>query len=94
MEDFASRIAEGNSFGAIYLDFREAFDSKQNKRLQLKKQIYDITGIFLIGWGFSEGKSAKGKSGRVFFKRNKCLGEIPQGSILGPILSTEQDLFA
>ena len=89
MEDFTKYFEKGESFDILYLDFKKAFDSVPHQRLLIKLQSYGISGN-LLKWieNFLSNRTQRVRVGDSFSSTSDVLSDIPQGSILGPILFT------
>ena len=88
LNSLAESINSRSQTHAIFFDFSKAFDKVSHDRLLLKLQSYGIRGQILL-WikGFLSGRTQ-----RVLMdgeKSSSChvLSGVPQGSVLGPILS-------
>ena len=89
MEDLTALIDDGNDVDIVYCDFRKAFDSVPHNRLLLKLAAYGIGGN-VLKWisSFLFERKQWVKVGSERSKDARVLSDIPQGSILGPILFT------
>ena len=53
-------ISRGNVTDVVYLDFQKAFDTVPHKRLMVKLQAYDISGV-ILNWtnAFLNGRTQR-----------------------------------
>ena len=80
-------MANGGVTDTIYLDFAKAFDTVPHRRLLAKLKSYGVDGN-ILDWieAFLTGRTQVVKvSGESSFPA-PVLSEIPQGSVLGPLL--------
>ena len=85
--DLTEILDSGNDIDVIYLDFWKAFDKVPHRRLLKKLWAYGIRGQ--IHHWMKEFLSNRIQKVRVEGKESvtdKVTSEIPQGSVLGPIL--------
>ena len=71
----------------IYLDFKKAFDTVQNKSLLKKRKSFGITGNVLM-WikDFLSGRQQRVVVNVTFSKWKPVLSGIPHGRVLGSVL--------
>ena len=74
LSDWTREFDLGNSVDVIYLDFSRAFDRVPKRHLLLKLQHMGIRRI--LQW----------MDGFLSKRKFKVLSEVPQGSVLGPVL--------
>ena len=87
LEDWTEALDNYLQVDTVYLDFRKAFDSVPHRRLIKKLEGYGITGN-LLKWlkNFLNDRKQRVVINGKFSKWSDVLSEIPQGSILGPLL--------
>ena len=92
MENLSRSIDDGQNIDILYLDFRKAFDQVPHHRLLLKLRSYGFVGN-ISKWieDFLSDRTQKVRVGDSYSANAKVLSGIPQGSILGPILFTEEE---
>ena len=87
LQYWTDSLEKGTPVDIVYLDFSKAFDSVPHERLLLKLKAYGIQGNILewIRSFLSERKQAVVVNG-VKSVTNNVLNEVPQGSVMGPLL--------
>ena len=80
-------ISAGNVVDSIYLDFAKAFNSVPHKRLLGKLKSYGVSSN-IYGWvkAFLTGRSQIVRVNGEKSISAHVISEIPQGSVLGPVL--------
>ena len=80
-------LDEGDGVDMIYLDYSKAFDSVPHRRLIAKLQAYGIQGK-MDAWisNFLIGRKQQVTVGDSESDWSEVISEVPQGSVLGPIL--------
>src|SRR5207245_3399325 len=87
MNDWTNCSDKSFETRVIYVDFAKAFDCVSVSKLIYKLKCIGITGIFLdIIFSMLSGRSQKVKMGKSFSKERTVKSDVPQGSVLGPIL--------
>ena len=87
LEDVTKRVDEGSPVDIIYLDLKNAFDKVPHQRLLLKLKAHGI-GNGMINWiekWLIDRRQSVVVDGEVSNWKS-VLSELPQGSVLGPIL--------
>ena len=80
-------LAKKRWLDVVYLDFAKAFDTVAHKRLLLKLQAYGVSGK-LHNWlrAFLSGRTQRVVLGDGASAWAPVPSEVPQGSVLGPLL--------
>ena len=80
-------ISRGNVTDVVYLDFQKAFDTVPHKRLMVKLQVYDISGVILnLINAFLNGRTQRVIVNGIASRKEAVLSGVPHGSVLGPLL--------
>ena len=87
MNHWTESLNSGYATDIIYFDFKKAFDSVPHRRLLLKLKSYGISGN-LLSWlsSFLTGRLQRVTLNNVYSEWSNVISEVPQGSVLGPIL--------
>ena len=87
MEIWTEMYDHGEAWNCIYLDFAKAFDNVPHKRLLNKLHIYGI-GKTRFNWveNFLNDRKQRIIVGQEKSSWTKVKSDIPQGSVLGPLL--------
>jgi hypothetical protein len=86
-EKVTKAVDSGRAFDAIFLDFAKAFDKVPTRRLLKKIRAHGISGP-LLKWieNWLTERSQRVVLGGEFSEWIAVLSEVPQGSVLGPLL--------
>ena len=89
MEDFTKFVEYKNGTDIIYLDFQKAFDQVPYIILLHKLNYIGMTGN-IHKWisDFLKDRNQRVRVGNFYSEPAQLTSDIPQGSILGPILFT------
>ena len=87
-QDIADPLDEGVSIDAIIIDIFKAFDLVPHNRLILKLAASDVD-LRIVVWvrEFFIGRTQRVRVGEQLSKEVKVTSGVPQGSVLGPLLS-------
>ncbi|CAH8547859.1 unnamed protein product, partial [Dicrocoelium dendriticum] len=85
-ECWADVLDRGHAVDVVFIDFSKAFDTV-SPLLSLKLRSYGISG-HALKWitTFLEGRKMCVRVGSSVSLRQSILSEVPQGSVLGPLL--------
>jgi ribonuclease P/MRP protein subunit RPP40 len=80
-------VDRGEAFDVVYLDFAKAFDKVPHERLVKKIRAHGVCGK-LLAWvkSWLSGRRQRLVLNGKFSTWAAVLSEVPQGSILGPLL--------
>ena len=89
LTDFLYKNMDNGLFtGAVFLDFRKAFDLVNHKILLQKLRSYGIKGVELSWFtNYLENRQQKTTAGDSTLTWGTIVSGVPQGSILGPFYS-------
>jgi len=87
VDDWSKIIDDRGQVDVIYLDYAKAFDTVSHPKLLHKLEHMGVQG-YLLGWirAFLSARSQAVIINQSFSKFSECIGSVPQGSVLGPIL--------
>ena len=82
-----SNLVEGNDVDCVYIDYAKAFDKVDHSLLLQKLEGYGVTSKYL-DWirCFLTNRSQTVYSNGAYSYPTPVLSEVPQGSVLGPLL--------
>ena len=87
LQSWQRELDESGYFGTILMDLSKAYDCIPHKHLIVKLQAYGLHKNSLnLLTDYLSGRKQTTKIGSVFSEWWKIICEIPQGSILGPLL--------
>ena len=87
INDWLSHIDKGNIIGAIFFDLRKAFDVVDHEILLQKLAIYVVRGTsFRRFESYLSNRSQCIMDGLKMSSRQTIKCDVPQGSVLGPVL--------
>ena len=85
MEDITKWLDDGSPVDAVYLDFQKAVDKVPHQRLLLKLKAHGNDVINWIEKWFTHRRQRVIVDGEISNWKS-VLSEVPQGSVVGPIL--------
>ena len=87
LEKFKEAIEGGNQFGALLTNLSKAFDCIDHKLLIPKLSEYDVSSSALnVISSYWKHRTHQTKINDCFSTRSNIEYDVPQGSILGPLL--------
>ena len=87
LENFKKSADKGNEFGALLSDLSKAFDCIDHKLLFAKLFFYGLSPSALnLIHSYLSNKTQRIKINNSFSRRSSIEYDIPQGSVLGPLL--------
>ena len=89
IDDWSKCLEKGLQVDSFVLDFEKAFDTVPHELLKLKLHSYDVSKQ-VLNWtsSFLANRSQSVEVNGYSSAKSKVLSDVPQGTVLGPILFT------